>query len=139
MPPARDTDTAIPVPTSTPDEAYPAPVAPELPTGYPVETPESFALPAGEVPQKFLDIALDDLVSQTGADRVAVSVLSAEAITWPDGSLGCPQPDTMYTQALVDGYRIVLGLGEEKFNYHLSDTGAFVLCDIPLLDDGNTE
>jgi hypothetical protein len=37
---------------------------------------------------------------------------------WRDGSLGCPQPDMMYTQALVDGYLIQLSAGSRLYNYH---------------------
>ena len=38
--------------------------------------------------------------------RADLKVLSAEAVTWSDGSLGCPEPGMMYTQALVPGYRV---------------------------------
>jgi hypothetical protein len=35
----------------------------------------------------------------------------------------------MYTQALVPGYRIVLSVGDETFDYHASERGYFVLCE----------
>ena len=35
-----------------------------------------------------------------------VKVLTVESVTWSDGSLGCPEPGMMYTQALVRGHRI---------------------------------
>lgn len=118
--------------------AAPTGIAPE--SGYPAGegTPaaDSPALSSGEVPQKLFDIVLDDMLTQTGADRADVLVLESVAITWPDGSLGCPEPGVMYTQALVDGYRVILGLDDETFDYHLNDNGAFVLCDIVLPDGG---
>jgi hypothetical protein len=35
-------------------------------------------------------------------------VVQAEAVTWPDGALGCPEPGIVYTQALVPGYWVVV-------------------------------
>ncbi|CAD5369228.1 exported hypothetical protein [Rubrivivax sp. A210] len=52
----------------------------------------------------------------------------AEAVTWPDGSLGCPQPGRMYTQALVPGWRIVVrGSGRERV-YHATARGHWLPC-----------
>ena len=83
----------------------------------------------GEVPQDLLDAVLDDLADQLDAGREAIAVEQAGAVVWRDGSLGCPQPDMMYTQALVPGYRIVLRVSEETFDYHASERGYFVLCE----------
>lgn len=45
-------------------------------------------------------------------------MVSVEEVTWRDGSLGCPQPERRYTQALVNGSRIVLRYGAAVFAYH---------------------
>ncbi len=56
-----------------------------------------------------------------------VVVVSAEAVTFPDGSLGCPQPGMVYTQALVDGYKIVAEAGGKTYDFR--GTGStFRLC-----------
>lgn len=104
------------------------PVAPEGPTvpEEPIGTP---ADAGGEVPQELFGAVLDDLLARSGKTRSDVTVVSAEAITWSDGALGCPQPGMMYTQALVDGYQVVFDVGGERFDYHLSDGGDFVLCE----------
>ncbi len=34
--------------------------------------------------------------------------VSANAVQWPDSSLGCPRPDMMYAQVLTPGYRVTL-------------------------------
>jgi hypothetical protein len=47
-----------------------------------------------------------------------IRLLSAEEVTWNDGSLGCPEPGMMYTMALVPGYRIVLEADGQTYNYH---------------------
>ncbi len=75
------------------------------------------------VPPDLLTAALEDAAKRTGAKAAAIEVTVAEAVTWPDGSIGCPQPGMMYTQALVPGYRIVLRAGEHTLNYHASSRG----------------
>jgi len=55
-------------------------------------------------------------------------VVAAEAVTWSDGSLGCPQPDRMYTQALVRGWRIRVTAAGQDLDYHASVRGNWVLC-----------
>jgi hypothetical protein len=79
---------------------------------------------------------LDAIVQAARADaarRGAVSpevfeTVSVERVTWSDGSLGCPQPDRMYTQALVPGYRVRLRGPAGVLDYHASQRGALVLC-----------
>jgi hypothetical protein len=95
----------------------------------PIErVPPSPAPVKGEAPQDLLDAVFDDLVERLDVGREAVAVVQAEYVIWSDGSLGCPQPDMMYTQALLPGYRIVLRVGDETFNYHAAESGYFVLC-----------
>jgi hypothetical protein len=49
-------------------------------------------------------------------------------VTWSDGSLGCPEPGMLYTQALVRGYRIVLQAGDERLEYHAGKSGQPKFC-----------
>lgn len=86
-------------------------------------------LSRGEVPQVLIDAVLADLLQRTGEERSAINVVSAQAVTWSDGSLGCPKPGVMYTQALVDGFQIIFDVAGERYDYHLSDNGNFVLCE----------
>lgn len=65
---------------------------------------------------------------RTGLAHEAFDVVSAESVTWSDGGLGCPQPDRMYTQALVPGYRVRLRGPAGVLDYHASQWGALVLC-----------
>jgi len=55
-------------------------------------------------------------------------VVAAVAVTWSDGSLGCPEPDRMYTQALVRGWRIRVAAAGQDLDYHASLRGHWVLC-----------
>ena len=89
----------------------------------------STAQPAGS-PELALHIqaALADAARRTGIDAAALKVASAERVTWLDGSLGCPEPDLLYTQALVPGYRIRIEAGGETLDYHAGTRGAPQLC-----------
>jgi hypothetical protein len=78
--------------------------------------------------QSVVEAVLNDAVKVTGRDRDALDVLSAESVTWPDGSLGCPQPELMYTQALVPGFRVRIKAGERVLDYHASQQGRWILC-----------
>lgn len=72
--------------------------------------------------------ALDDAARRTGLDRAYLFVISAEAVTWPDGSLGCPEPGRLYTQALVSGYRVIIRAGTARLDYHAGLRGEPSLC-----------
>jgi len=82
----------------------------------------------GEVPVELLDAVIADLSERTGATLDQIKLVRAQAITWPDGSLGCPQPGVFYTQALVNGYWVVLEAGDREYDYRLADTGYFFVC-----------
>lgn len=83
----------------------------------------------GEVPRKLLDSIQKDLSIRTGAAVEKINVIQAQAIVWNDGSLGCPQPGVRYTQALVNGFRVILEVGDQKYDYHAAETGFFILCE----------
>jgi hypothetical protein len=83
----------------------------------------------GEVPQDLLDAILADAEAETGANQNEFALVRAEAVTWSDGSLGCPEPGMMYTQALVDGYWVVLEHGDRTLDYRATTRGYFALCE----------
>ena len=74
------------------------------------------------------EAALVDAMKRTGIDRRLLKVRSAEAVTWSDGSLGCPQPGMMYTQALVPGYRVRIDAGGKVLDYHAGRSGPPAFC-----------
>jgi hypothetical protein len=80
------------------------------------------------VPAETLDRLRAEVASQKGLTAADVKVISAEAVNWPNGALGCARPGAMYTQAIVPGYRVVLEASGERFAYHASKTGQFKLC-----------
>lgn len=81
-------------------------------------------------------LAKADLVSRIAVDEADIEVLKAEEITWSDGSLGCPQPGMSYTQALVDGYQVVLFADGRAYDYHAGADANPFLCASGELDGG---
>ncbi|AKS43090.1 hypothetical protein [Wenzhouxiangella marina] len=68
--------------------------------------------------EQAVEAARRDLAQQRQVDQDAIEVVRAEAVTWGDGSMGCPEPGMFYTQALVPGYYIQLRHGGEDAFYH---------------------
>ena len=62
--------------------------------------------------------AVTALASKLGLDEDEVVVRRVEAVTWSDGSLGCAEKGMAYTQALVDGHRVVLEASGETYELH---------------------
>lgn len=129
----KSTPTGAGGPTSTPDrrstDATRQVPTQALPGGLEwVETPE---LPAvtGEAPPELLDSIKADLAQRIGVDSKSMEVVRGESVVWNDGSLGCPKPGEFYTQALVNGYWVVLKVGDVEYDYRATDRGYFFLCE----------
>jgi hypothetical protein len=101
----------------------------------PVATLPPSASPSAEtgvVPATLLDPVLADAAKRTGAAAAAIQVVQATATTWNDGSLGCPERGVMYTQALVDGYHVIIEANGQKLDYRIPLDGGFRVCKGPL-------
>ena len=85
----------------------------------------------GKVPADLLQQMVDDLSQRLDISGADITVKQADSVVWRDGSLGCPEPGRMYTQALVSGYRVVLDAGGHLYHYHANDRGRFFLCEHP--------
>ena len=70
-----------------------------------------------------------DAAKRSGLAPMQLQLVLAEVVTWPNGSLGCPRPCMLYTDALVPGYRVKLKVGNQLWDYHASERGGGpVLC-----------
>jgi len=109
-----------------------APAPDDVPrtTSHPVEVvPSTTRAPVvGEVPSGLLQAVVADAVARTSAAESDIEIVRAESVVWNDGSLGCPEPGAMYTQALVQGYWVVLEHADSEYDYRATDTGYFLLC-----------
>ncbi|TNC17558.1 hypothetical protein FHE66_09720 [Georgenia sp. 311] len=117
-------------PSATPTPT-PTPTSLELPTGG--ATPTS---PATDAPG--VAAAVADLAEHLGVDPAEVVVVSLQDVTWPDGSLGCPQPGMSYTMAQVPGSRLVLAAQGREFSYHAGSEPVFTRCATPTLAPRDT-
>ena len=72
--------------------------------------------------------ALQDLADRLDVPLDDVELLSAEEVDWPDGSLGCPEEEMMYVQALTPGYRFIFESDGQKYEYHTDLGNQLVLC-----------
>lgn len=99
-----------------------------LPERVPADSPETVV---GEVPESMLTVIGEDLAGKLNIAVDAIGIVRAEALTWNDGSLGCPRPGEMYTQALVPGYWIVLQHGDTQYDYRATERGYFFPCELP--------
>lgn len=62
--------------------------------------------------------ARKDLASRLGVSEREILFLAGEGRTWNDGSLGCPEPGVMYTQAQVRGWVLTFGHRQRTYTYH---------------------
>lgn len=86
----------------------------------------------GEVPADLLAAIRADAAQRGGVQPDSLTVVRGEAVVWPDGSLGCPQPGGFYTQAPVEGYWVVLAGDGVRFDYRATARGSFFLCERPV-------
>jgi hypothetical protein len=78
---------------------------------------------------EILNQATADLAERLGVSVDDIQVAQVEAVVWPDGSLGCPEPGSMYTQALEDGMIIRLSVDSQIYQYHSGISRGPFLCE----------
>lgn len=89
--------------------------------------------------QPFIEQALDDLATRLDVDASDITTHAAVLVTWPDASLGCPQPGMSYAQAQMDGSVIELEHDGRFFRYHTGGSQSPFLCDTPITKTPPTE
>mgnify|MGYP001052749444 CR=1 FL=1 len=66
--------------------------------------------------------AKSQLAAEHGVDVSQIRLRSLEETTFPDTSLGCPEPGRFYLQVLTPGYIIRLELAGAVYEFHASRT-----------------
>lgn len=99
----------------------------QTPSPSPATSGSNSSLDPGDVPAAVFNQIIADAAAKAGVDPSAITVLANSAVTWSDGSLGCPRPGVMYTQSLVEGFRVILQANGVQLDYHGTDD-TFVLC-----------
>ena len=104
-----------------------------LPVNSPMVTPSADPGPTGpektwSMAQVILEPILKEAAALAKVSREQLVIVRAESVVWGDGSLGCPEPDMAYTQALVNGYWVVIKAAEHTYDFRVGSGGSFRLC-----------
>lgn len=86
--------------------------------------------PTGDAEDR-VSAAVADLADRQGVAATDIEAGPLEEVTWPNGALGCPDPQQSYTEALVAGTRLILTLDGEEYAYHGEASGPLTYCANP--------
>ena len=121
-----DIPPCVPVPASEEDEG----VQEETDTMPQESTPLEPAQPQEQDAHTVATaLAVADLAHRLGIPAAEIDVREVRAVTWPDTSMGCPEPDVMYAQMMQEGLLIRLYAGGEMYFYHSGGDQPPFLCE----------
>lgn len=80
-------------------------------------------------PPHLAELVRADAARRTGAQVDQATIVSAEAITWSDGALGCRTPGEMAIQALTPGYRVEVDVAGRRLFYHTDTRTQIRVCE----------
>jgi hypothetical protein len=117
-PPERPTRpaTGVAPPTRIPEAVTPGPSA------------AGEAVSIASLPRETRRAVVADAARRFNVAESSVVLTRAERVSWPDSSLGCPEPGRMYSQALVSGFRLVARTPEGALTYHTDGSAHVVTC-----------
>ena len=73
--------------------------------------------------------AREDLARRLSIPVEQIEVLESKSVVWPDGGLGCPEPEMAYTQVPVEGVLIRLRAEGRVYSYHGGEGRPLFLCE----------
>jgi hypothetical protein len=82
------------------------------------------SLASPQPPNSVIDATRQDLSQKTNIPINRLQVKSAKTQTWPDGCLGLAKSGELCTQALVEGWRIILTNNQKTWIYRTDRTGS---------------
>lgn len=77
--------------------------------------------------QKAINAAKSSLSTRLGIPATGISVVSIQAVNWPDTSLGVPEAGKVYAQVITSGYKIILSAGGTHFEYHTGNSADTII------------
>lgn len=69
-------------------------------------------------------MAQAQLAQQLQVDAAAITIISAEAVDWPDGCLGAGGPDEMCAAVITPGMKVIFKAADKEYEYRLSADGS---------------
>ncbi|WP_421659299.1 hypothetical protein [Leptothermofonsia sp. ETS-13] len=76
-----------------------------------------------QLPPAIANTLRQDLSKRTGVPVGKLGVVESTRKTWPNGCLGLPKSDEFCTQAMVEGWRLVLSDGRRRWVYRADSQG----------------
>jgi hypothetical protein len=108
---------------------HPAPEPGEPVQAIPAKSPPmTVPEPAATIPADVIDRLRREVAGEFGLPLESVRLVSSEAVTWADSSLGCGGSDESALQVLTPGYRVALEAQGRRLSYHGDRRGNFRLC-----------
>jgi hypothetical protein len=83
---------------------------------------------SASLPRELRRALVADAARYFNVPESQVVLARAEKVVWSDAALGCPQPDMVYAQATVDGYRVVARTAAREMVYHTNTGTNLVRC-----------
>ena len=71
--------------------------------------------------------AINALMKQLNLSADKITLVSTEAVEWPDGCLGIVRMGVMCTQAVVPGFKIILEANDQKYEFHTNQNGSIAM------------
>ena len=87
--------------------------------------------PPGSTENQLVNFAKEDLANHLGIPVEQIELITMEHVTWPDGSLGCPEPGVEHIQVQREGSLIRLRVGKTIYQYHSGGGRPPFLCEHP--------
>ena len=81
--------------------------------------------------QNLIEKAREDLAKRLSISLDLVTIVDARDVTWPNSSMGCPQPGMVYADVLTPGYLIILHATDQDFEYHAGKNAEIFYCETP--------
>lgn len=81
------------------------------------------------LPQSVTDTIFKEVSQKSGIENSKLRIVKVERETWSDGCLGLAGANTMCTQAMVPGWRVIVGSGEQRWVYRANASGSLVKLD----------
>ena len=122
------------IPATSQNEAPASPGETQRSTAQPTEgdtgqmTP-SLPTPADAGLQNLIETIKTDLASRQTVSTEEITLVELMEVEWSDSSLDCPEPGMEYLQVITPGYRIVLQVNNQVYEYHSNRDTYFVYCE----------
>jgi hypothetical protein len=119
---------ALPAPTSTEVQPSPSDGGQVPPVTSPTGMPHRDEIGLSPEAEKVIVLTQKDLAERLSIAEEVIVVQSIEPVTWPDASLGCPEPGQLYAQVLTPGFRVIVDVDGQSYEYHTGTLEPIILC-----------